>query len=136
VSAALAALARGISPVIYSAQGPDDPAVKNFEAVAHAAGLNKSQAAHCIGDCLAEVMRCLLDASSVRRVVVAGGDSSGAVASHLGIQALTVAAGLAPGAPLCRAWSTRASRDGLEIVLKGGQMGAVSFYGDVLSGHV
>lgn len=133
---ALAALARGTSPVIYSAQGPDDPAVKTFEATAQAAGLDKSQAAHCIGDCLAEVMRCLLDASSLRRVVVAGGDSSGAVASHLGIQALTVAAGLAPGAPLCRAWSTQASRDGLEIVLKGGQMGTASFYGDVLRGHV
>ena len=81
-------------------------------------------------------MRRLLDASSLRRVVVAGGDSSGAVASHLGIQALTVAAGLAPGAPLCRAWSDWPARDGLEIVLKGGQMGTASFYGDVLRGQV
>jgi uncharacterized protein YgbK (DUF1537 family) len=81
-------------------------------------------------------MQRLLDASNVRRVVVAGGDSSGAVASHLGIQALTVAAGLAPGAPLCRAWSSQAARDGLQIVLKGGQMGSESFYGDVLRGHL
>lgn len=136
VRAALAALVRGVSPVIYSAQGPDDPAVKNFDASARAAGLSKSQAAQRIGDCLAEVMRRLLEDSSLRRVVVAGGDSSGAVASHLGIHALTVAAGLAPGAPLCRAWSDQPARDGLEIVLKGGQMGTASFYGDVLRGQV
>ena len=74
--------------------------------------------------------------SSLRRVVVAGGDSSGAVASHLGVQALTVAAGLRPGAPLCRAWSDDARRDGLELVLKGGQMGTPSFYGEVLSGQI
>ena len=136
VRAALDALGRGVSPVIYSAKGPDDPAVKNFQTTARAANLEPSKAAHRIGECLADIMQRLLDASSVRRVVVAGGDSSGAVASHLGIQALTVAAGLAPGAPLCRAWSSNASRDGLEIVLKGGQMGAASFYGDVLRGHL
>ena len=43
-------------------------------------------------------------------------------------------AGIAPGAPLCRAWSQRPDRDGLEIVLKGGQMGAPGFFGDVLLG--
>ena len=33
------------------------------------------------------------------------------------------------GAPLCRAWSQDLRRDGLEIVLKGGQMGAKNFFG-------
>jgi uncharacterized protein YgbK (DUF1537 family) len=66
--------------------------------------------------------------------VVAGGDSSGAVGSHLGIRALTVEAGMAPGAPLCRAWSDHPKRDGLQVVLKGGQMGSPSFYGQVRSG--
>ena len=79
-------------------------------------------------------MRQILDRSSVRRIVVAGGDSSGAVASHLGIQALTVASAVAPGAPLSRPWSGQAKRDGLEIVLKGGQLGPVSFYGNVRDG--
>jgi len=72
----------------------------------------------------------------VVREVVAGGDSAGAVASHLGVQALTVVAGLRPGAPLCRAWSDDARRDGLELVLKGGQMGTPAFYGEVLSGVI
>ena len=56
------------------------------------------------------------------------------LAGALDIAALSVIAGIAPGAPLCRAWSQRPDRDGLEIVLKGGQMGAPGFFGDVLLG--
>ncbi len=136
VAASLHALQSGVSPVVYSAMGPDDPAVLGFEAQAHAQGLDRAQAADAIGMALAEIMKRLLDSSSLRRIVVAGGDSSGAVASHLGVQALTVAAGLRPGAPLCRAWSDDPRRDGLELVLKGGQMGTPSFYGEVLSGQI
>ena len=135
VAGSLQALAQGRSTVVYSAMGPDDAAVSGFEALVQSSGLARGQAAEAIGDALAEVMKQLLDRSNLRRVVVAGGDSSGAVASHLGVQALTVSAGLRPGAPLCRAWSTDARRDGLELVLKGGQMGTPSFYGEVLSGQ-
>ena len=136
VRACLQALAQGRSPVVYSAAGPDDAAVTGFDALVQSRGLDRAQAAEAIGNALAEVMKQLLDQSDLRRVVVAGGDSSGAVASHLGVQALTVLAGLRPGAPLCRAWSADARRDGLELVLKGGQMGTPSFYGEVLSGQV
>lgn len=136
VTGSLQALTQGRSPVVYSAMGPDDAAVTGFDAWVQASGLDRAQAAEAIGDALAEVMKQLLDRSSLRRVVVAGGDSSGAVASHLGVQALTVSAGLRPGAPLCRAWSADARRDGLELVLKGGQMGTPTFYGEVLSGQL
>jgi uncharacterized protein YgbK (DUF1537 family) len=34
-----------------------------------------------------------------------------------------------------RAWSTDANRDGLEIVLKGGQIGAADFFGLVRAGR-
>ena len=79
-------------------------------------------------------MERLLDRAHPTRIVVAGGDSSGEVASALDIEALTVTAGLSPGAPLCRAWSTKADRDGLEIVLKGGQIGQADFFGLARSG--
>ena len=130
------AVAQGVSPVIYSAKGPDDPAVQGFEALVQRLGLDKTQASERIGMALAEVMRRLLNRTPLRRIVVAGGDSSGAVATLLGIRAFTVAAGLAPGVPLCRAWSDDARRDGLEIALKGGQLGLPSFYGDVRAGRV
>jgi 3-oxoisoapionate kinase len=45
-----------------------------------------------------------------------------------------VVAGLAPGAPLCRVWSDLPQRDGLEIVLKGGQIGDAGFFGSVRGG--
>jgi uncharacterized protein YgbK (DUF1537 family) len=131
---AIQALQNSISPIIYSALGPDDSEVLNFDRYANAANLSRGQAAFQIGQVLAEIMRRILDGSKVKRIVVAGGDSSGAVGSHLGIKALTVAANLAPGVPLCRAWSDNTSRDGLEIALKGGQLGGIEFYGLVRTG--
>ena len=61
-------------------------------------------------------------------VAVAGGDSSGGVMGTRGIRALEVAAGLSPGAPLCRASAEDPACDGLEFALKGGQMGGVDFF--------
>lgn len=122
-------LAQGRSPLIHTALGPDDPAVRDFDRTAGRAGLDRAAAARRTGEALAQVMHGLLErAPALRRVAVAGGDSSGEVAAALGIQALTVSAGLAPGAPLCRAWSGDPRRDGLEIVLKGGQMGGEDFF--------
>lgn len=132
--AALATLAAGRSPLVFSAEGPEDPAVTGFDALLQPLGLDRATGAQRIGLALAEVMRRMLDASGVRRAVVAGGDSSGAVMSHLDVRALTVAAAGAPGVPLCRAWSHVATRDGLEIALKGGQLGAERFYADVRDG--
>ncbi|CDY74779.1 Predicted pyridoxine biosynthesis protein (probably from glycolaldehide) [Caballeronia glathei] len=130
------ALRQGRSALVHSAEGPDDPDVLGFDAIASAAGLTRQDAARRVGGALAEVMRQLLDRVELPRVVVAGGDSSGEVAGALGISALSVAGGLAPGAPLCRAWSALARRDGLEIVLKGGQIGDASFFGAVREGRL
>lgn len=134
VTRALQALAQGRSPLVYSAEGPDDPCVLGFDAIAQQAGLERSDAARRIGAALAEIMRRVLDASPVTRLAIAGGDSSGEVATALDIAALSVCAALSPGAPLCRAWSDNPRRDGLQVVLKGGQMGTRSFFGDVLEG--
>ena len=132
VAAAVKALRAGRSPLIYSAAGPDDDAVRRFDEHAAHARLTRNEAARCVGDALAGVLPRLLDAVPLQRVVVAGGDSAGAVAQALDIDTLTVAAPLAPGAPLCRAGSRLAARDGLEIVLKGGQLGPSDFFGRVI----
>lgn len=132
---ATGALQAGTSALVYSAEGPDDPAVTGFDALAAEAGIDRPAAARRVGEALAQVMRGLLDGTELRRVVVAGGDSSGEVASALGIAALSVVAAMAPGAPLCRAWSGNPRRDGLEIVLKGGQIGGDAFFGAVRAGH-
>ncbi|WMY11798.1 3-oxo-isoapionate kinase OiaK [Paraburkholderia phenoliruptrix] len=128
------AVSREQSVIVFSAEGPDDPAVLSFDEVAASVSLSRSEAARRVGGALAEIMQRLLDATPLRRIVVAGGDSSGDVASKLGIRALSVAGRMAPGAPLCRAWSDSAARDSLEIVLKGGQIGTVEFFGAVRDG--
>lgn len=135
VAAACAALDHGKCPLVYTARGPDDPAVQQFAEHARAASSSREDAALRTGQALARVMQGLLDRRpDLRRVAVAGGDSSGEVAAALGVLALTMQARLAPGAPLCRAWSDRPERDGLELVLKGGQMGEPDFFGRVRDG--
>lgn len=76
-----------------------------------------------LGKLLGQVAGRILDAASVRRVVVAGGDTSGEVARQLGISSLRFMARLAPGAPWCRVQSTRPAIAGAVFAFKGGQVG-------------
>jgi uncharacterized protein YgbK (DUF1537 family) len=121
VSTALAALARGNSVVIYSALGARD--------------LGGSMAGEELGCYLGSVLRELVVRSGARRAIIAGGDTSSHAASRLGIHALTFAAPMTPGAPLCRAHSDSPMMDGLELVLKGGQVGGPDFFRQVLKGQ-
>ena len=62
-------------------------------------------------------------------VAIGGGDTSGYALTALQAEALSAVAPLAPGAPLCRVHASRAPQiDGLEVTLKGGQMGAPDFF--------
>lgn len=61
--------------------------------------------------------------TGVRRMLVAGGDTSGAVAASLAIESIEMIATLARGAPLCRASAPGQHADGLEVIFKGGQVG-------------
>jgi uncharacterized protein YgbK (DUF1537 family) len=116
----LETLSRGKSLVLYSALGPRD--------------LRKSAGGEELGRYLGTLLRDLVSRSGVRRAIVAGGDTSSHAASQLGIHALSFAATMAPGAPLCRAHSDEPSMDGLELVLKGGQVGTVDFFEQTLKG--
>jgi uncharacterized protein YgbK (DUF1537 family) len=88
-----------------------------------------------IGALLGRVLLELLNKCEVRRVAVAGGDTSGYVARTLSIEALEMAGQLEPGAPLCVARSNNAVVDGLEITFKGGQVGHDEFFGTLLRGR-
>ena len=134
VRLAVQAAKMGQSSVIFSAEGPDDPCVTGFNELASNAGLDKNIAARLIGSALADVMNGILNQTNIRRIAIAGGDSAGEVASTLEIQALTIVSSLTPGSPLCRAWSKKLTRDGMEVVLKGGQMGSENFFGMVRDG--
>jgi len=73
-------------------------------------------------------VREIISTTSVRRVVLAGGDTSSHAVPQIGLYALTWAASVQPGAPLCRAYSDSPQLDGIELVLKGGQVGTEDFF--------
>ncbi len=85
-----------------------------------------------VGTALGALARDVLAATGFRRLLVAGGDTSSYAGRALGIESLSMLAPLAPGAPLCQAAGERLPVPGLEIVFKGGQVGAVDFFGTVL----
>jgi 3-oxoisoapionate kinase len=124
VDAALAALRDGLSVVVYSARGPDDPSIGATRSRL-AAG---DSTARRIGSAMGRITRALVAQAGLRRVVIAGGDTSSYAAQELGLIALEMLAELAPGAPLCRGYSDDPAFDGLEIALKGGQMGRPDFF--------
>jgi uncharacterized protein YgbK (DUF1537 family) len=64
-----------------------------------------------------------------------GGDSSSYAVSQMGVEALEVAGPLVPGAPLCRIHARNHMIDGVEIVLKGGQVGEPDFLARLIAGH-
>lgn len=78
------------------------------------------------GQAFAEIIRACED---VRRVVVAGGDTSGHTVRALGITALDVAGPIGGNAVMCRSLG-----DGRELVLKGGQIGVEELFTTVQQG--
>jgi uncharacterized protein YgbK (DUF1537 family) len=73
--------------------------------------------------CAHLLARVLERAPQVRRVGVAGGDTSSFALRALAPWALSWAGSLSPGVPLLRAHADDPALDGLELMLKGGQMG-------------
>ena len=117
---AQAALDSGRSVVLYTALGPQSKDNAHGERFSAQLGL---------------MLRKLVLATGVRRVLIAGGDTSTHAVKQLGLDALTYAAPLAPGVPLCLGHSANAEIDGIELALKGGQMGAEEFFAEVREGR-
>jgi uncharacterized protein YgbK (DUF1537 family) len=93
-----------------------------------AAGASSGAVNDRIGNGLGRILDTTLRESRLKRAVIAGGDTSGHASLALGIYALTALAPTAPGSPLCRAHSDDPAHEGLEIALKGGQVGAPDFF--------
>jgi uncharacterized protein YgbK (DUF1537 family) len=126
-----AILDAGASPLFYSARGPGDPALSSLNSDRP----GQSDLGRRLGIAQGQLLRSLLEKTAVRRICVAGGDTSSYVVQQLGLFALTVVYPLSPGAPLCRAYSDLPGLDGLELSLKGGQVGAPDFFGRVKRGQ-
>lgn len=131
--AAVAAAMRGQSPLVHSAAGADDPAVAGFRAVLSASGYSAEEANRRIGESLGRILERVLTRTGLRRAVISGGDTSGHGMRQLDLQALVALAPTIPGAALCTAFG-KGRHDGLQIALKGGQMGSEDFFGWIRDG--
>jgi uncharacterized protein YgbK (DUF1537 family) len=86
--------------------------------------------ARCCGLLLAQT----LAAAPVLRLGIAGGDTSSLGVRALDAWGLSYAGLVAPGAPLCRLHSESRSLDGMEVMLKGGQMGGADLFERLVHG--
>jgi uncharacterized protein YgbK (DUF1537 family) len=109
--------------------------LQNGRSVAiHSNAVRKLKDASDVGPRLGRVLRNILDGSAVRRVIVAGGDTSGHIARELGIESMEMIGELTRGSPLCRITAPGSPADGIEMTFKGGQIGPVDFFGRVQQG--
>lgn len=81
---------------------------------------------------LAEAAAAVVDgaarAGAAGRVIVCGGDTSSRVTRLLGVESLSIAANPEGNIVLCTAHTPDAAIDGLELLLKGGQVGDVDLF--------
>lgn len=93
------------------------------------AGLDPQAVASATGELVASVVQARAAAGQpLRRIGIAGGDTSSLAVLKLGLWGLACQGVLAPGVTLSRARSDDPRLDGLELMLKGGQMGPVDMF--------
>jgi uncharacterized protein YgbK (DUF1537 family) len=125
IDGVVAALRGGRSVVLHTSRGETDAALAKLSVAERGS----------LGAALGGIGREAIARTPVRRVLLAGGDSSSYAAATLGVKALTFVTPLTPGAPLCRAHAPGSPVDGLEVVCKGGQVGPDDFFGRVARGR-
>ena len=108
----------GDKPVVIAASAPPE------KVAALQARLGREQAGALIEDAVARIAEGLV-ARGVRKLVVAGGETSGAVVGRLGVRSLRIGSEIDPGVP----W-TLASGSGADLMLalKSGNFGATDFF--------
>jgi uncharacterized protein YgbK (DUF1537 family) len=107
------------APLIYATAEPDRVKAAQAE-------LGADRAGQLIEDTLAACAVAARD-QGARRIIVAGGETSGAVTQALGVDQLDIGPEIAPGVP----WTIcRSAGQTLAITLKSGNFGAESFFTD------
>jgi uncharacterized protein YgbK (DUF1537 family) len=108
----------GKAPVVIAASAPPD------KVAALQARLGRDAAGALVEDTMAGIAAGLV-ALGVRRMVIAGGETSGAVVSRLGVKRLRIGAEIDPGVPWTYAEGGKAP---LLLALKSGNFGGRDFF--------
>ena len=103
-------------PLVYSSDEPD--AVRAVQEK-----LGRDQAGHIVEQLLAGVAKAL-PGRGFARLIVAGGETAGAVVDALGVKALAIGPEIDPGVP----WTRALSGPDLVLALKSGNFGAPDFF--------
>jgi len=105
---------------------------KGKSVIVHANGTKKksrkSISPEKLGRALGRIAREIAAQGLYRRLVISGGDTSSYAAREMGILSVEMIAPLVVGAPLCKATAPGSPIDGLEVNLKGGQVGANNYF--------
>ncbi|MFD0990965.1 four-carbon acid sugar kinase family protein [Mariniflexile jejuense] len=125
-------LKSGKSVILHTSKGPDDPRVQETKAFFNKKGWDeqqiRSQTAKRFGKILGQSARGALEQVPVKRLVIAGGDTSSYVARELGIVAVEMIAPVFTGAPMCCAFAPNSPVNNMEVNLKGGQVGDETYF--------
>ena len=128
----------GRSVILHTGRGPGDDRIERTVDRFKAKGFSdldvKLKSGAILGEALGRILKGILESKSLKRVATTGGDTSYYVARALGIEALEVVASMAPGSPLCRVVAQPPQVNGVEMTFKGGQVGKVGFFEQVLNG--
>lgn len=135
VNEALSLLKNGESVILYSAFGPDDNGVARTKERLKTLGCPPNSIGRLLGTQQGLILKDILLQTGLRRAAVAGGDTAGHVLRQLGVYVLELITPLGAATPLCRAGTKDNSLDGLEVALKGGQLGDESFFENVRLGR-
>ncbi|MFE6483167.1 3-oxo-tetronate kinase [Streptomyces sp. NPDC057757] len=107
-------------PLLYAVDSLEDLEHSTPEGHAPAAQLIEQA----LADCAAELVR-----AGARRLLVAGGETSGAVVTALGARTLTIGAQIAPGVTWARTQpGVVTGADGIDLALKSGNFGATDIF--------
>ncbi len=134
----VSSLINGKSVILHTAKGPEDPRVQKSRSVLNEKSMDgqkmKMQTVRLFGKVLGQSARRALENYPLKRLVIAGGDTSSYVVRELGIQAVEMIAPLYPGSPVCRAYAPGSPVDGIEVNIKGGQVGDKPYFGSLQKG--
>lgn len=134
------ALISGKSVIIHTAKGPSDPRIQLIKSYLSKKGwdeqMKHAKIAQKFGKILGQSVRGALEKFPLKRLVIAGGDTSSYVARELGIEAVEMIAPLFSGSPVCRAFAKGSPVDGIEVNLKGGQVGDETYFGALQNGKI
>lgn len=134
IARALTMLGQGQDPILYTARGPDDPAVAALGQAIQTSGVAAEVVNDRIGNGLGRILDGTMRQVGITRGIIAGGDTSSHAALAMGVYALTALAATVPGAALNKAHSDDPAHRELELALKGGQMGTPDYFGRIRAG--